>query len=595
MRIATYIRLSDQDDDRRAGEKPESNSVVNQRALLNRFLSHHPELDGNRMEFIDDGHSGTNFHRPGIRALLEETRKGKIDCILVKDFSRFGRNYLEVGDYLEQVFPFLGVRFISVNDNYDSGDALYGVAGDLTAGVRNLINELYSRDLSQRVKLAKIQYARRGDCIAAYPIYGYLKDHADRRKLVVDPPAAKGVQTIFALALEGMPLEEIANEMTRRRLPTPSQRKAQLGVHREVWATGEADLWNRHMVRVILREERYTGKLIGNRRVRYEVGNPATRPVPRDAWIVVENALPPLISQEVFQAAQSLFPVRPACSKPERATALFAKKLHCGICGRALERVKTSRISYHCRNCRNQSESRLYEDQLARAVLEGVRFQRAVFNLTPDSSDKKTKWQRQFVLAKSNKQQALTAFLNGDLTRQAYEAVCQKYAASLQERPEVALQWEKQWLTALTRPMVEALIDDIHVYPGNRMEVVWQFCDGWERYLFWSCPDQGLRENTSRSRERRKSMEQDVRVYCQRWKDEDVRQMDPTAVVEINDVQVDPSLPQTERVIQVIQQMKGNPYGYRCAGLMVKTSFGGAASLQELLEDCLSAPEPHEF
>lgn len=478
MNVAVYIRLSDQDDDRRAGEKPESNSVVNQRALLNRFLDGRPELDGERREFVDDGHSGVNFQRPGIQALLAETRKGGIDCILVKDFSRFGRNYLEVGDYLEQVFPFLGVRFISVNDGYDSGTEPYGAAGNLSVGVRNFINELYSRDLSRRVKAARIQYARRGDCIAAYPIYGYEKDREDRRKLVVDPPAAKGVRAIFHLALERIPLEEIAGELNRRQIPTPFQRKVQQGVSRKEWApTGNVSLWNRNMVRVILREERYTGKLISNRRVRFEVGNPAAKPMPRNAWIVAEQAIPPLITEAAFQAAQTLFPVKTIGRKPSKA-ALFAGKLHCGICGRALERCKTARISYHCRLCRGEADPRLYEDELTRAVLTGLHLQFFVSDSNSPQRRREKDLRRQRLLAKSKKQKVLTAYLNGRLSRRDYEAAC-KEASALEETMEAPEGEKPRRLTSLTRPMVEGLVDDIRVYPGNRLELIWRFQDEW--------------------------------------------------------------------------------------------------------------------
>ena len=141
--LGKYIRLSDQDDDCRPGEKAESNSVVNQRLLLDHFVANDPELAGcHALEFLDDGHTGTNFDRPGVQALFAAVRRGEIDCIIVKDLSRFGRDSLEVGEYLERVFPLLQVRFFAVNDGFDSRKKQYGTAGDLDIGVRNLINEL---------------------------------------------------------------------------------------------------------------------------------------------------------------------------------------------------------------------------------------------------------------------------------------------------------------------------------------------------------------------------------------------------------------------------------------------------------------------
>ena len=182
--LGKYIRLSDQDDDCRPGEKAESNSVVNQRLLLDHFVANDPELAGcHALEFLDDGHTGTNFDRPGVQALFAAVRHREIDCIIVKDLSRFGRDSLEVGEYLERVFPLLQVRFIAVNDGFDSRKKQYGTAGDLDIGVRNLINELYSRNVSVNVRTAKRQYAARGECIAAYPFYGYVKGAENRRQM----------------------------------------------------------------------------------------------------------------------------------------------------------------------------------------------------------------------------------------------------------------------------------------------------------------------------------------------------------------------------------------------------------------------------
>lgn len=142
MTAAKYIRLSSADEDIRMGDKAESNSVVNQRKLLDCYLESHREFSNcTILEFLDDGRSGTNLDRPGMRAMLDAARRHEIDCIIVKDFSRFARDYIESGRYLEQVFPALGIRFISVNDCYDSYDFPYGTAGNINNGLLNLIKE----------------------------------------------------------------------------------------------------------------------------------------------------------------------------------------------------------------------------------------------------------------------------------------------------------------------------------------------------------------------------------------------------------------------------------------------------------------------
>ena len=252
--LGKYIRLSDQDDDCRPGEKAESNSVINQRLLLDHFIANDPELAGCRaLEFLDDGHTGTNFDRPGIQALFAAVRRGEIDCIIVKDLSRFGRDSLEVGEYLERVFPLLQVRFIAINDGFDSRKKQYGTAGDLDIGVRNLINELYSRNVSVNVRTAKRQYAARGECIAAYPFYGYVKGAENRRQLEIDPPAADTVRTIFRLWLEGCSTADIAETLNAQQVPSPSTRKRQLGAKRANWSKLREEVpWTASAIRIIL-------------------------------------------------------------------------------------------------------------------------------------------------------------------------------------------------------------------------------------------------------------------------------------------------------------------------------------------------------
>ena len=185
MKTAMYLRISSEDEDLRTGEKNESESISNQRSLLREYVSGHAELAGSEiLEFCDDGWSGTNFERPAVKELLEQVKRGQINCILVKDLSRFGRDYLTVGDYISRVFPFLGVRFISVNDGFDSSNPLD--IDSLDTSFRTLIYDLYSRDLSRRVKSAKKARAERGAFLSPYAPYGYVKDPEDKNHLLVD-------------------------------------------------------------------------------------------------------------------------------------------------------------------------------------------------------------------------------------------------------------------------------------------------------------------------------------------------------------------------------------------------------------------------
>ena len=222
IRIAIYIRLSNADEET-GKKKDESNSVVHQRMLLNRYLDSRKELAGcDRKEFVDDGYSGTNTDRPSFRKMVDEIRSGQRNLVLVKDFSRFSRDYIETGDYLECVFPFLGVRFISVNDGYDS-DNYKGTTGGLDVVMRNIVYSAYSKDLSVKVRTAKAIHRKKGEFIEAVPPIGYVRDPNDRHSLVVDETGAEIVRRIFQMAAGGMKVTEIARVLNSENVMTPSR------------------------------------------------------------------------------------------------------------------------------------------------------------------------------------------------------------------------------------------------------------------------------------------------------------------------------------------------------------------------------------
>jgi len=185
-----YLRLSRDD-----GDKEESNSITGQRELLRDFIRSRPELREYAVR-IDDGFTGSNFERPSFKKMLEDVKAGRTNCIIVKDLSRFGRNYLDAGEYIEKIFPFLGVRFIAVNDNYDSLGGK-NASDELIIPFKNLINEAYCRDISVKVRTQLEVKRKSGQYIGAFAVYGYLKDEADKNRLVADEYAADVVRDIF--------------------------------------------------------------------------------------------------------------------------------------------------------------------------------------------------------------------------------------------------------------------------------------------------------------------------------------------------------------------------------------------------------------
>lgn len=507
--LAKYIRLSDADEDVGDQTKAESNSVVNQRALLGRYLAESTEFSGlPALEFLDDGRSGTNFDRPGIRALLAAAQRGEIDCVIVKDFSRFGRTHLEVGKYLEQVFPFLGIRFISVLENYDSKKLVYGTAGDLDTELRNLINELYSRDLSEKVKAAKRQYAKRGQYISAYSFFGYVKSEEDKRKLVLDPPAATVVRRIFALHIGGMPCRDIAAILNQEGVMTPTARKKELGAKRQAWnSEREKNEWTGAAVLGILREERYTGKLISCRTTRKELGKAAHQPLASKDWIVVSNAFKAIVTEEEYAAAQAQSRRAPRDSHSVGERHLFHRKMQCGICGLAPNRSNSTRTYYKCgmtawNAADGCGEVRIYEDELIRAVLTALHHQAnlAVQEMKaqgylPDGGTQQRQQEINTSLARvtSQKKKTFYQLCAEKISQTQYEAaltqlkeqerICQAQLASLSSwsaetsdlQAHRTLLAQCADLQHLTAELVEKLIRRIRIYAGGRIEIVWNF------------------------------------------------------------------------------------------------------------------------
>ena len=233
--------------------------------LINRYLDNHPTLSQYpRLEFADDGYTGTNFHRPQFSAMMEKVRHGEINLICVKDFSRFSRDYIETGNYLECTFPFMGVRFISINDGYDSDD-YKGTTGGLEVVMRSIIYAAYSKDLSVKTTTAKIQMMKQGKYVGGYAPYGYVIHPEIRNKLKLDPEAAKVVRRVFDEALTGRNTSQIALSLNDDNIPTPGQYFR--GKHpdkKKFSRMSDKISWTASMVYKLLTSYVYTGATVGH-------------------------------------------------------------------------------------------------------------------------------------------------------------------------------------------------------------------------------------------------------------------------------------------------------------------------------------------
>ena len=322
-----YVRLSRED-----GDKEESNSVTGQKDLIRDYLSRHPELRECDMK-VDDGFTGSNFQRPGFQAMMEEVRAGNINCIVVKDLSRFGRDHLEAGEYIERLFPFLGVRFIAINDNYDSQNR-HAESDEIIVPFKNLINEAYCRDTSIKIRSQLEIKRQRGDFIGSFAVFGYKRDPSDHHKLVIDEYAADVVRDIYNWKLNGISSIDIAARLTVSGIPTPMDYKLSQGMrYTTAFRVKERSEWSAGMVLRILKNPVYIGVLEQGR-----VTTPSYRVKrlvhkPRDQWAVVEDCHTPIIDKFDFETAQRVLAMDTRTAEAGQPVELFSGMVYCGECG----------------------------------------------------------------------------------------------------------------------------------------------------------------------------------------------------------------------------------------------------------------------
>lgn len=334
--VAIYIRLSKEDDSGKEGHGrvpscgKESNSIMMQRILLRRYVEENFS-DYDLYEFCDDGYTGTNFERPGMQHMLEAVRNAEINCIIVKDFSRFARDYIELGSYLEEIFPFLGVRFISVNDKYDS-DRCMGSIADMDVNFKNLMYDLYSKDLSEKVRSSLAVRKEQGKYVSANSPFGYEKSPTDRHALLIAEDEAEIVRRIYALTVERYTPVEIARLFNETHVKTPIEFKIEKGKTKRV-PKGERFLWSSSTICKILRNEIYTGSIVQKKYKKDFVGG-KNHIKPREEWMTSYSHHEPIIGREVFEEVQK---GRGKKRNPQHTkTHPLTGKLVCGCCKRNL-------------------------------------------------------------------------------------------------------------------------------------------------------------------------------------------------------------------------------------------------------------------
>lgn len=338
--LAIYLRLSLLDDVDERSSRDESNSITSQRDIVLRHIQENEDLKKYKiLEFVDDGYSGTNFNRPDVQKMLSLIREGKISVVIVKDLSRFGRNYLEVGNYLEHIFPYLSVRFIAVNDHYDSNKYI-GTTGGIDVAFKNFIHEQYSRDLSVKVKASQHMMMRKGKYVTHCP-YGYMKEPGVKHHMVPDPETAPIVREIFLMAIEGKKTTEIARILNARKIPTPMDYKN--------WNRKDiknSTMWSHQAVLRIIKEYKYTGAMVNFKCENLTIRAKAQHRRKPEEYLIIEGMHEPIISHEEYYAANdSLRKVGPrVVVRSDRRDRVY----YCGHCGRRLRKTFGSDEYYSC-------------------------------------------------------------------------------------------------------------------------------------------------------------------------------------------------------------------------------------------------------
>lgn len=347
-KAAIYLRLSKEDGDFSfSGEKLESDSISNQRLLIMDYLKKHPEITVVK-EYCDDGFTGANFERPDFNKMMDAVRAGEIDCIVVKDLSRFGREYIGSGEYIQKIFPRLGIRFIAINDHYDNAQP--GAAdNELVLPFKNLMNDSYCRDISIKVRSNLEAKRRSGQFVGTRVVFGYMRSPDNKNQLVIDPEAASVVQEIFKWKVEGLSPAQIADQLNTANVPSPIEyKKAKGSKQRTCFQTKQVALWSAVAIYRILKNEIYTGTLVQGKTTSPNHKVKKTVAKPSNEWSRTENAHDPIIAPSQFDLVQRLMQDDTRSPVGAKGVHPFSGKIFCADCGSPMVRRVTRTGGHEC-------------------------------------------------------------------------------------------------------------------------------------------------------------------------------------------------------------------------------------------------------
>lgn len=522
FKVAIYLRLSKEDDDLScsSGAKSESNSISNQRKLIYDFMKLHPELELYD-EYKDDGKSGSNFDRAEFQRMMKDIEAGKVNCVVVKDQSRFGRDYIDVGKYKEKIFPKLGVRFITINEGYDSLSATS--SDDLAFTINSFVYDFYIWDISTKIRTNLTAKKQNGEYAGAFVAYGYVKDSNDKSKLVVDQFAADVVRDIFRWKIEGLSPQNIAVRLNELGIPSPAEYKKLSGSnYKTSFQTSSKAVWSHVSVRRILKNEIYLGVMIQGKRTtpNYKTKTVVTKA--ESEWLRVEGTHEAIISVRDFELVQELLRDDTHCRAGDVTVPVYAGRIYCGDCGATAVRKTVSyagkRYVYYVCNANKHdktvcSRHSIREDILGQVIYQTVRHQidllldvdkalRQFENLSWEKHklkqlDASIEIQEEVVRKNNTLRLGIYEDLRaGLLDRSEYESLKKELAERIaeataaieklnKEKREIldGVSKQQSWIeqfrqyenvTELTRPMVIHLIERINIFEDSNIEIVFR-------------------------------------------------------------------------------------------------------------------------
>ncbi len=524
-----YLRLSKEDGDKDDEGKLESDSISSQRHIIEDYLIENPDIEF-VSEYADDGYTGANFDRPDFKRMIDDIRLGQINCVIVKDLSRFGRNYLEAGQYLDIFFPVMNVRFVSVNDNIDSH--LFPSSMDnISVSFKNVMNEEYCRDISKKIRSTFVAKFENGEYLCGFALYGYEKDPVNKGKLLLDPIAAEVIKQIFQWFAEGKTYRWITFKLNELGIPNPAKYKSEKypNYRKDI---GKSGLWNIQTITNILKNRTYTGDLVQGVHEKISHKIKKTRKTNPDRWVIIENHHEAIVDKQLFFNLQQIMNRDMRISQKTKELALFSGFLKCADCGRQMVKRlaghKEFRDIYHYYTCATydmQTKSVCTRHTTRSDVLERVVFTVITkfiamaidmeeliksINSSPQKAASTSKIEALLSAKEKEKMKIENILLdlypdfkNELISKAQYLLLKDKYETKINainaniDSLTKVLEQEKEGIDGtndfiknfvkfkhvdkLTRELLIALVDIIFVYEGGGVEIVFKFQDAFQR------------------------------------------------------------------------------------------------------------------